>query len=85
MVDTPQPRAMAHPSAPNMSPPITNLSPVPKPNQTNQSPFWTVFTHNIQGFNDLAKKKLWLQFCTDKKVDICLITETQIQSQPNYS
>ena len=42
----------------------------------------TIATHNIQGYNNITKRGLWLDYCISQQFDIISLTETKLtQSQ----
>jgi len=42
----------------------------------------TIATHNIQGYNNITKRELWLDYCISQQFDIISLTETKLaQSQ----
>jgi exonuclease III len=44
----------------------------------------TIATHNIQGYNNITKRQLWLDYCISQQFDIISVTETKLaQSQYN--
>ena len=44
--------------------------------------YLTIATHNIQGYNNITKRELWLDYCISQQFDIISLTETKLaQSQ----
>jgi exonuclease III len=38
----------------------------------------TIATHNIQGYNNITKRQLWLDYCISQQFDIISLTETKL-------
>ena len=38
----------------------------------------TIATHNIQGYNNITKRQLWIDYCISQQFDIISLTETKL-------
>jgi len=47
-------------------------------NNTHIQQYLTIAIHNIQGYNNITKRQLWLDYCISQQFDIISLTETKL-------
>src|ERR1051325_4653379 len=55
---------------------LTNY--INKSNNTYVQQHLTIAIHNIQGYNNITKRQLWLDYCISQQFDIISLTETKL-------